>query len=167
MSQPYHYAGFWRRWLALFLDIVLFFTISAPFMFLVVGRTYFYWLVDNTAYLEGINTTPLTLVQIGFFVFIALCWKFMGSTPGKLLMGCHIIDARTGSKLSWKQVMIRLLGYFISALPLYGGFIWAAFDKHKQGLHDKLAGTLVIYEMDDYARQDIDQLSAGLSGTKK
>jgi uncharacterized RDD family membrane protein YckC len=29
------------------------------------------------------------------------------------------------------------------------GFIWIAFDKRKQGWHDKLAGTVVILEEDD------------------
>jgi uncharacterized RDD family membrane protein YckC len=29
------------------------------------------------------------------------------------------------------------------------GFIWIAFDKRKQGWHDKLAGTVVISAEDD------------------
>jgi uncharacterized RDD family membrane protein YckC len=36
------------------------------------------------------------------------------------------------------------LGYIVSALTLYIGFIWVAFDEHKQGLHDKIADTYVV-----------------------
>jgi len=36
------------------------------------------------------------------------------------------------------------VGYLISALIFYLGFIWIAFDRKKQGWHDKIAGTCVI-----------------------
>ena len=42
----------------------------------------------------------------------------------------------------------RLLCYLVSALPFYLGFLWAAFDRRKQGWHDKIAGTVVIQEPD-------------------
>ena len=32
---------------------------------------------------------------------------------------------------------------------LMWGFFWIAFDKRKQGWHDKLAGTVVIYDEDN------------------
>jgi uncharacterized RDD family membrane protein YckC len=41
---------------------------------------------------------------------------------------------------------VRYLGYFVSALPLGLGFFWVAWDKRKQGFHDKLAKTVVIHE---------------------
>ena len=84
----------------------------------------------------------------------------MSTTPGKLLMGCHIVDAETLQPISRKQAIIRLAGYFVSALPLYLGFIWAARDKRKQGLHDKLAKTLVLYHSDNYANQSIENLKS-------
>jgi len=34
--------------------------------------------------------------------------------------------------------------YLISKLALYLGFIWIAFDRRKQGWHDKIAGTVVV-----------------------
>jgi uncharacterized RDD family membrane protein YckC len=46
------------------------------------------------------------------------------------------------------RLVIRLLCYFVSALPFYLGFLWAAFDRRKQGWHDKIAGTVVIQEPD-------------------
>jgi uncharacterized RDD family membrane protein YckC len=31
---------------------------------------------------------------------------------------------------------------------LYLGFLWIAFDRRKQGWHDKIAGTVVVQEAD-------------------
>ncbi len=39
---------------------------------------------------------------------------------------------------------VKYLGYYLSAIPLLLGFVWVAFDKRKQGFHDKLAGTFVV-----------------------
>ena len=39
--------------------------------------------------------------------------------------------------------MLRFLAYFVSALPLYLGFLWIALDRRKQGWHDKIARTIV------------------------
>jgi len=35
--------------------------------------------------------------------------------------------------------------YWVSATPLFLGFIWILFDRERQGWHDKLADTHVIY----------------------
>jgi len=40
----------------------------------------------------------------------------------------------------------RYFGYFLASIPLGLGLLWVAFDKRKQGWHDKLAGTVVIRE---------------------
>lgn len=152
------YAGFWRRLLALFLDIILFTILSAPIMYLLIGHDYFYWLAGNEDHLKDISSLPFVLHKLVFFIALFLFWKTLASTPGKLLMGCHIVDATTLGPITYKQTLIRLAGYFISALPLYLGFIWAARDKQKQGLHDKLANTLVIYHSDNYAHQSIEEL---------
>jgi uncharacterized RDD family membrane protein YckC len=55
-----------------------------------------------------------------------------------------IINADTGMKLSIGQCIIRYLAYFPAILFGLLGVIWVAFDKRKQGWHDKLARTLVV-----------------------
>ena len=39
---------------------------------------------------------------------------------------------------------MRYLAYLVSMLPLCFGFLWIAWDKKKQGWHDKIAKTYVI-----------------------
>ena len=55
-----------------------------------------------------------------------------------------IVDADTGGKPSNGQFIIRYIGYYLAILPLFLGIIWVGIDKRKQGLHDKLAGTVVL-----------------------
>jgi uncharacterized RDD family membrane protein YckC len=37
------------------------------------------------------------------------------------------------------------IGLVLAALPLYLGFLWSLVDNRRQGLHDKVAGTCVVY----------------------
>ena len=76
-------------------------------------------------------------------IFI-LFWIIKSATPGKMLFGAYIVDAKTLGKATPLQNVIRYFAYFVSTIPLFMGFFWIAFDKRKQGWHDKLAGTLVI-----------------------
>ena len=59
-------------------------------------------------------------------------------------MRCSIVDAVSLGKASISQNIIRYLGYFVSMFSLFTGFFWIAFDRRKQGWHDKIAGTVVI-----------------------
>lgn len=55
-----------------------------------------------------------------------------------------IVDAATGMPASPGQLIGRYFAYFIAIIPLCLGMIWVAFDRRKQGWHDKLAGTVVV-----------------------
>ncbi|MEJ2143355.1 MAG: RDD family protein [Gammaproteobacteria bacterium] len=132
-------------------------------MYLAIGHEYLFWLAGNEDRLHDISSLPFFLHKVIYFVVIFIFWITMSTTPGKLLMGCHIVDADSLQPVSRKQAIIRLAGYFISALPLYLGFVWAAFDKRKQALHDKLAKTLVLYHSDDYASKSIEELEQEFS----
>ena len=82
----------------------------------------------------------LLLIGVAFVLF----WMFRSATPGKMLVSAVIVDAKTLGKPSTSQLIGRYLAYYASTLPLCLGFLWVAFDKRKQGWHDKIAGTLVI-----------------------
>ncbi|MEY4641011.1 MAG: hypothetical protein RLZZ227_1005 [Pseudomonadota bacterium] len=133
-----NYATFWDRFLAFVLDNIVVMILLLPLLFLAFGRA---WLV-NTELLE----TPLGYaIQLGVvFAYLLGFWKLRSATPGKILMDIAIVDADTGGKPTSGRLMIRCVGYYLSALPLFLGFFWVAFDKRKQGFHDKLANTVVI-----------------------
>ncbi|MGD9390108.1 MAG: RDD family protein [Thioalkalispiraceae bacterium] len=162
-----HYAGFWRRLVALLLDLVLFYLVSAPFMYLMIGHDYLFWLAGNEFQLQNVSSVPFFLLDLVLLVCVFVFWITLSATPGKMVMGCQIVDANSLEPIRYKQALIRLLGYFVSALPVYLGFAWAAFDKRKQALHDKLANTLVVYQSDDYANQSLQQLQTSFFGHKE
>lgn len=70
--------------------------------------------------------------------------KWQG-TIGKHLMGLKVTDI-SGNRISFLRALGRNLAKFISALPVMIGFIMAGFTAKKQGLHDMIAGTLVMKE---------------------
>ncbi len=136
-SQP-EYAGFWRRLAAALVDTGL-----LMILFLIVlGPSYI-----NASFwsLEGLVENSLSLIITVAF------WVKLLATPGKLLMGCQVVDADSTKPLTIRQGLLRYLGYYLSALPLGLGFLWIAWDKRKQGFHDKIANTVVLYNAELYA----------------
>ena len=73
-------------------------------------------------------------------------WRHCGATPGKLAVGLKVVDAQTGGRPSTGRLVVRVLCYVVSAIPLYLGFLWVAVDRRKQGWHDKIAGTAVVQD---------------------
>ncbi|MDZ7803343.1 RDD family protein [Thiohalophilus sp.] len=143
------YAGFWRRALALLLDSLLYTALILPLLVGIYGPGYLNWWLGDSSQLASYGMTDLLITYVAPFVLVIVCWRRWQATPGKLLLDCRVVDARTHQPLSLRQAVIRALGYILSALPFYLGFVWAAIDKRKQALHDKLAGSVVIQVIDD------------------
>tara|TARA_R110002073_G_scaffold333107_1_gene520172 strand:+ start:470 stop:904 length:435 start_codon:yes stop_codon:yes gene_type:complete len=141
-STP-NYAGFWIRFLAFVINSLL---ISA----LVIPVLLFFFEPEqlNRKELAGSPVYFLLNYVLPAVAFIAF-WIFKSSEPGKMVFHLKIVDEKTGGKPSKGQMIGRYFGYYVSGLIFALGFIWIAFDKRKQGWHDKLAGTLVIHEDED------------------
>ncbi len=142
-QEPVEYAGFWIRVVAALIDSVIVMIITLPITTAIYGEVP----KDGYTYLLGgwdfvINYLFPALAVIAF-------WVYKSATPGKLFTKVTIVDAKTGGKPSVGQFIVRYLGYFVSIVPLFAGLIWVAFDKRKQGWHDKLAGTLVLRNKDE------------------
>lgn len=133
------YVGFWKRVAASIVDTLAVLAVVAPVLLAVYGTSYF-------SKAESGFAGPVDfLVQVVFpALAVILFWKFRGATPGKILIGAKVVDARTLGPLSSGQAIGRYLAYFPSTIVLMLGLLWVAFDKKKQGWHDKLAGTVVI-----------------------
>ena len=96
----------------------------------------------------------MVLCVLGFsVVYFVGFWSAEGQTIGTTLLGLRVVGV-DGSKLSTGKALLRYLGYIVNAIVLSIGFLWAAFDKRRQGWHDKMAGTIVIYEEDRFAAAD-------------
>jgi len=134
------YAGFWRRFAAYLIDLLV---ISA-------GAFAFGFVIGVAAGLSGSDVKGGWLVAI-YVVTIAgyyLYYAFMESsanqaTVGKIALGLRVTDGE-GGRISFWRALGRTFAKILSTLILYIGFIMAAFTARKQALHDKIADTLVV-----------------------
>jgi uncharacterized RDD family membrane protein YckC len=78
-----------------------------------------------------------------YLAYFTLFIGFRGQTPGKMICGLKVLRL-DGSPVGFGQAAIRTLGYYVNLFTLCIGFLWVAFDRRKQGLHDKIAGTCEI-----------------------
>ena len=137
-ASDLEYAGFWSRVGASLIDTILLCIVTLPLLVAVYGTAY--W--DSESFLIGPADFLISYV-LPAIVVVAL-WMRLATTPGKMAIGASIVDAATGAKPTSRQCLIRYLGYYVSMLPLFLGFIWVGLDARKQGWHDKMAGTVVV-----------------------
>ncbi len=76
--------------------------------------------------------------------FAALEASALRATLGKLVVGVKVTTL-DGQRIGLGQATARLLAKFGLSLPPLGlGFVLAGVDARRQGLHDRVAGTLVV-----------------------
>lgn len=68
-----------------------------------------------------------------------------------------MVDARSGRRLSASRAALRCGGFVLASLPFGLGLLWIAWDRRRQGWHDKLAESLVVLE--DESRIGLDELA--------
>jgi len=139
MKNP-HYAGFWIRFAATMIDSLILLLITYPVLYYLYGDSY----LSSTKLVQGPADILISYV-LPIALTIILWMKYKG-TPGKTILGLHIVDYKTGESLSIKQSVIRYLGYFLMIIPLCLGYVLIAFDKEKRGWHDKMGGSAVVYK---------------------
>lgn len=140
-NNEVEYAGFWIRLGATLIDTVLVIAITWPLLIAIYGWEYFTQGIDT-----GMFAGPADFLITWLFPFVAAIWFWRArqGTPGKMALSLHVVDAGTGATLSMNQSVGRYFAYLVSIIPLFLGFVWVAFDRRKQGWHDKLAGSVVV-----------------------
>ena len=140
-----HYAGFWIRFAAKFLDGLI---LVIPFMIIVVAVI----LPSMRKSMEGgggMDILSIRIVQLIFFVIqfaynIYFIGKY-GATPGK--MACKLkIVTQYGEPVSYARATGRCFAEILSGMVCYIGYIMAGFDKEKRALHDHICSTRVVYK---------------------
>lgn len=142
-KQELEYVGFWARVGAAVIDTLLMMAVTFPLLIAIYGWEYFG--VAQTSLVAG----PMDFLVSYIFpaVAVIIFWLTKQATPGKMAVSAKVVDAESGKPLSVGQSIGRYLGYYLALLPLGVGILWVAFDKRKQGWHDKLAGTVVVREL--------------------
>ncbi len=148
------YSGFWRRFIAFWFDrailIIPTLILSALLNALLMGRI-------DVGHIPGTLSRHLFEYPAGsarFTVVLAdiiLVWLYfalfesskMQGTPGKRIMGVRVTDFK-GNRILFGRATLRHFSKLISTLIIFAGFLMIAISRKKQGLHDKIAGCLVL-----------------------
>jgi len=145
MQPPSHlvYAGFWLRFVAIFIDGLVWSPLTIISMVLRAGM---HSAEDNS------TKIGFALITLLFSLFdLVARWLYFAcmessswqATLGKKAVGIRV-TALDGERISFGRATGRYFGKILSALILMIGFIMAGFTERKQALHDMIAGTLVV-----------------------
>ncbi|WP_426661025.1 RDD family protein [Rhodanobacter aciditrophus] len=148
------HAGFWKRVAAYILDAILLYIV-----FRVIGTFFGVSAAQEAMKQEMLGGTPFMQAYEHFYsgmwlytlLTTVLTWLYFAfcessawqATVGKLALGIRVTDMQ-GARISFPRALGRYLAKYLSAIILCIGFIMVAFTRRKQGLHDLIAGTLVL-----------------------
>lgn len=97
----------------------------------------------NMHYYATMWPAMLLIVVLGVLYFTVCESSAWQGTPGKLALGIRVTDL-DGRRISFPRALGRYFAKFISAITLGIGFLMVGWTRRKQGLHDMIAGTLVL-----------------------
>ncbi len=132
------YAGFWMRFWAYLLDLIVIGSIER----LLINPLF--RALDIPLW-EFNLFAPISIASaIIFYLYFVLMTKFFKQTLGKMVFGLKVVDLK-GDPLTWGTILFReWVGRFISA-TIVVGYIVVAFLPKKQGLHDLFSDTTVVH----------------------
>ncbi|GIM44478.1 hypothetical protein DNHGIG_00270 [Collibacillus ludicampi] len=139
------YAGFWLRFVAYLIDAILLWVCSFILSFIFGVSA-----IGMAALTHDPNTTlgPLMLYEWILFVGTWLYFALMESstkqgTLGKMALGLRVTELN-GQRITFGRATGRYFAKIISSILFLIGYLLAGWTKKKQGLHDMIAGTLVV-----------------------
>ncbi len=145
MTESEHLpAGFASRAVATVIDALI---ITAGLTVAVAAIAITLDLLSESFRREEFSVAPLVaelFVPTVFVLYQAAFWSLAGRTPGKAVMGVHVLTLE-GERLGFARSVLRVLAYGISMI-LFLGFLWVLVDDRRMAWHDKIARTWVVYD---------------------
>ena len=141
------YAGFGLRFVAYIIDNVILYIVTILASALVGGVLGFF-----VGFAGGTTESAEPLFElVGGGLAIVISWLYYAlqesspkqATLGKQAMSIVVTDL-SGQRISFGTASGRFFGKILSGLILAIGYLMIAFTEKKQGLHDILAGCLVV-----------------------
>lgn len=165
-DASYRYAGFWRRFAAVWIDGLI--VIAIALIPSILLAFLFYSIADGaqdpalTAADQQQRDDNNALAAVAGFILPWLIISFtyqviataLGGVWGKRAMGIRIYRQGTRLAPGYGKAFLRVFfPVFLGVIPLVGGLlqlvdgIWLIFDADKQTWHDKVAGTVVAHHV--------------------
>ena len=143
------YAGFWIRFVAIFIDGILINIVTGPvWMLSGVFMGGFHPDMDTPAALAPF----FSVIGLAVVIYFAANWLYEAlmtssskqATVGKMVCGLIVTDTQ-GRRLSFAHATGRHFAKYVSSLTFLLGYVMAGFTERKQALHDFIAGTYVMH----------------------
>ena len=145
-------AGFWRRAAALFIDSMV--VTFAWYLVMIVGVVVLG--IGGSVLMRDADSAGGMAAMFGIMGMIYLTYPLISAayyagfessskqaTLGKMAVGIKVTGI-DGRRLTLGRALGRWLSVALNYLTLYIGYLIVAFTERKQGLHDKVAATLVV-----------------------
>ena len=136
------YAGFWKRFAALFIDAIIIKVVGSIIGFVIV------YVIGMAGTIPHTGHEPVQILSLWDYSFSVIYFVLMESsakqaTIGKMVLGIKVTDLN-GARITPLRALGRQFAMGVSFVMLCIGFVMAGFTARKQALHDMLAGTLVV-----------------------
>lgn len=150
-----YYAGAASRFIAVIIDGLIVTILIAGLSWSIAALSSLIEMVSlSTAGGSDVITNMITdpdsllraIASVVLFVFYNIFFLANGGrTPGKAIVGIRVLTT-DGRGLPLLRAILRVvIGYPLASIALGLGFFWLLIDDSRQGWHDKLAGTYVVY----------------------
>ncbi len=128
-------AGFWLRFAAVLLDLILVTIVTNI-------------IVPHLPILRYLHRDLGVSVDnpVGLLIWLAYhvgMWMWRGTTIGGIICSLKVVRV-DGRPLDFGVALVRALGSIFSFVALGIGFFWAGWSSERQSWHDKIAGTTIV-----------------------
>ncbi len=140
-----HYAGAVTRLVAFAADVGAswgLFTLGAAALAFTIQ------LVTGTKFsLSSHQIASLVTAAVWEFLYFSYQWALSGKTIGMAVLGIRVVR-KDGAPIGARQAILRTLTLPLSFLLFGLGFLGILTNRDRHALHDRLAGTAVVYSWD-------------------
>ena len=133
------YAGFWKRFAAFLIDMIVLMVLGA-----IVGGIFGFLYGTTAGTAEGSEVMgQMGGIIVGWIYYAAFESSEKQATLGKMALSIKVTDLE-GQRIGFGRATGRHFAKIVSGIILLIGYIMVAFTSQKQGLHDIMAGCLVV-----------------------
>lgn len=140
-----HYAGSVSRFSAYAIDLTV---STGMFTLALAAISYGVHIVTGHEVSWNRSNVVVAIIFVGWqFVYFAYSWAVSGRTFGMAVLGIRVVRA-DGMALEPRRAVVRTLAFPLSFLLCGLGFLGILVGREHRALHDRIAGTAVIYAWD-------------------
>jgi len=133
------YAGFWRRFWAVLIDVIVtYFPIATVRVLLGLPVSGSFDPTVPAAWWSG--AFEMVIDWLYAALLISSPWR---ATLGQAVMDLHVTDLN-GDRISFGRATARYLAQILNLLTLGFGILMQVFSPRRQALHDLVSGTVVV-----------------------